>query len=137
MTKEVAMRALVVLLVALSMLVLGCDDGASPKQVRLTGEDGGTTIEVSVGDEVMIELEANPSTGYGWTHEGGDVAVLAPMGEPEYQSESELPGSGGMMTWLFEARAEGSTKIELAYRRPWETDVEPERWFAVTVEVRA
>lgn len=133
------MRALVALLVALSMLGVGCDEdgGDGPRQVLLSSEDAGTTIEVTVGDEVMIELEANPSTGFSWTHEAGDVAILAPMGEPDYQSDSDLPGSAGMMTWHFEARAAGSTKVELAYRRPWETDVEPERWFTVSVEVRA
>jgi inhibitor of cysteine peptidase len=119
-----------------TMLGFGC--GSEPQALSLTVDDDGSTIEVQPDQEVVVILGGNPTTGYGWTVASVDEAVLAPTGEPSYEQESTdetLVGGGGTFTLTFQAKAPGKTELELAYARPWETDVDPAETFAVSVIV--
>ncbi len=113
----------------------GADDG-EPRVIPITADDGGTTVEVAVGDHLQVELEANPSTGFSWVDETEETATIVAVGEPQFVEQADLVGAPGIMRCMFEARATGEATIELTYRRAWEEDVEPERVFEVTVVVR-
>jgi len=128
-----------VMVAALAAAVLaGCADDAfdEPRVVPLSAVDSGTVVEVSVGDEILLDLEANWTTGYTWVDESPESAALRAVGEPVLIEESGLVGAAGVMRCRFEAVNIGTAALELAYRRPWEDDVEPERTFSVTVVVR-
>jgi inhibitor of cysteine peptidase len=141
------MRRSWLVLVALSLMIVACsgdDDagagGASnasggPRQIPITASDGGTIIGASVGDELIVDLAGNPSTGYSWVNESEATGVLVAKGEPEFISDSELIGASGTMRCRFDAVEPGTARLELAYRRPWEENVEPEARFSVTVLV--
>jgi predicted secreted protein len=62
--------------------------------------------------------------------------ILRQAGDPEFTSETDLIGSGGVQTLRFEAVKIGQTTLKLVYRRPWEGDVNPLRTFSVNVVVR-
>lgn len=141
------MRRTWLVLAAIGLVVAACggddDAGGSPdpeagavsRQVPITAADGGTVVEVSVGDELIVDLEGNPSTGYGWVNESETTGVLVEMGEPEFITDSELIGASGTIRCRFEAAEPGTARLELAYRRSWEEGVEPEAWFSLTVVV--
>ena len=82
---------------------------------------------VKRGDTLAVHLDANPSTGYRWelTRLGG--ASVVQIGLPDYQPETAagVPrvGAPGHTTFRFRAMQAGTSSIELAYRRPWESDV--------------
>ena len=137
---EVTMRRIVTL-VAVASILAACTSGAGGTTQRqlvpLTDADGGSTIEVAVGDHLQVELEGNPSTGFSWVDETEETAVIVAVGEPQFIEQSGLVGASGVMRCMFEARASGEATIVLAYRRPWEDDAEPERVFRVTVVVRS
>ena len=121
-----------------ALLVAGCS-AATPASRELTVADNATTQTVAVGDTVIVRLAGNPTTGYSWTQLAGDAAVLVPAAEePAYSSEAAegVVGAGGTYTFSWTAQAAGTTTLELAYRRPWETDVAPIETFTVTIEVR-
>lgn len=108
-----------------------------PSDVQLTADDKGSQVEVKPGDKVIISLAGNPSTGYSWEAQDLDSSIFEQIGEPEFVSDNtDLVGSGGMITLTFKALRTGSTNLTLVYHRPWETDIEPIDTFSVSIAVK-
>jgi inhibitor of cysteine peptidase len=110
--------------------------GAPQSAVDLSEADAGSTVQLSVGEGMELVLDGNPTTGFLWETAAVDASVLRQLGEPDFQPDTELLGSGGKFTFRFEAVASGQTLLQLVYHRPWETDVPPEKTFEVTVMVQ-
>jgi len=92
------------------------------------------------GQELVVRLRSNPSTGYAWSLVQGAARVLAPAGEPLFEPDANAQGrlgAGGMETWRFRAIATGRDALRFEYRRPWEKDAPPASTATVDVEVRA
>ena len=106
-------------------------------EILITVSDNGKTLEAHPGDEIVIRLDANITTGYQWEVAGIDHPAVE-LVDTDYL-ETPAPGvigRGGIRTFRFKARAGGRTRIRLRLRRPWEaTDAAIER-FEVTVHVR-
>lgn len=102
---------------------------------KLDKNANGETITLSTGEQIQIKLEGNITTGYSWQVMSLEETILAPNGEPEYQSESNLAGAGGEFTFTFTAKSPGETHLELGYLRPWE-DEAPLETFKITVVVK-
>jgi inhibitor of cysteine peptidase len=108
-----------------------------PGEVQLTEADNGSTIELKSGQALSITLEANPTTGYTWeVVESPDEQVMRQVGKIEFKPESEAIGAGGVQIIRFEVVNAGQTNLTLIYHRPWETDVEPLKTFALHVVAR-
>lgn len=85
------------------------------------------TIEVAVGEEFVISLDSNPTTGYSWEMTSQLPAWLELIGS-EYiptPTEPQKVGSGGIEEWTFRANAAGTATVTFEYRRPWEKDQPP------------
>lgn len=135
-------------LLVLLILATGCgavgDDSlatdpvsAETGEVILGAEENGDTVEVDVGQALVITLESNPSTGYRWEIVESDEAMLQQVGEVEFEVSDSRdpppPGAGGTETFRFEVKDVGEMALELVYHRPWEEGVEPVETFSVTV----
>ncbi len=92
----------------------------------------GDTITVANGDEFVIALPANPSTGYSWT--AGDDADVTFVSSRQVAGGNQ-PGAPGTQELTFRATDTGTSTLELAYARPFEHGVPPAKTakFAVTV----
>jgi inhibitor of cysteine peptidase len=77
----------------------------------------GTTVTLHVGDALEIQLDGNPTTGYGW------------------EIISDESGVGGTYVFGFMAEEAGETDVNLVYERSWETDVAPIASFTFHVVV--
>lgn len=44
--------------------------------IHLTMKDAGTTVNLKPGDNLVIELEGNPSTGYTWQPASPDLKII-------------------------------------------------------------
>jgi len=77
-------------------------------------------IELSarVGEEVRLELDENPTTGFRWLVESEcpEVEVASDFDAP---STSAL-GAGGRRTFKFRVRRPGRYEVTLNHRQPWE-----------------
>lgn len=105
-------------------------------EIVVTAADDGREIELGAGQVLVVRLEANPSTGYGWqVGEPAEEGTLRQADVIEFQPDSVLLGAPGIQILRFTAQREGQTSLRLVYRRPWERDVEPARMFQL--EVRA
>jgi len=112
-------------------LLTGCT-----QKVKVDAAMNGTTLEVDRGQEVVLKLDANPTTGYDWELIEVDPAILSQVGDVDYKADSMLIGSGGVNTYTFEAVASGSTRLKLVYRRSWEIDAPPLQTFELVVKVK-
>lgn len=108
----------------------------STGQVEIDETANGGDVVLNAGDTLVLRLESNPTTGYGWEIAEVDETILREAYH-EYEAESsDLVGSGGHEIWRFQTQSSGSTTLLLEYKRPWEEGVEPEKTFSVHVVVR-
>lgn len=125
-------------LVRIGIVVLAvCLTAGCTKPVHLTEADNNGQVTLKQGQELVIALEANPTTGYQWELAECNQSILIQQGEPSYAaSQSVRPGSAGLESWCFTARAKVETELRLVYQRSWEEDTEPAQTFTVKVVVR-
>jgi inhibitor of cysteine peptidase len=116
-------------------MLLGWTPWAADDGLELGAEDDGTRVEVAVGEQITLRLEGNPTTGWAWRVTVLDPAVVAPAGEPDYESSSDADGSGGTYTFRFEAIGPGSTTVVLQYFPSWEEPTEASETFTFTAVV--
>lgn len=84
--------------------------------------DPAQTIVLRAGEEFVIALPSNPSTGYTWdyTVDAGLVQFVS----REFRSQATatpVVGTGGTDYLLFRAIKAGEAEITMVYHRPWET----------------
>ena len=105
---------------------------------NITMADNGGYVYVKTGDEVKLELESNPTTGYDWSYiTKPDQNVLL---ETNYDyipddASGKLVGSGGKGVWTYKALKSDTVVIEMAYSRSWES-TPPNKTFIVKVIVQ-
>lgn len=128
------MKKILVLLVL--GVIMACSlAGCGGKTEAVTEEMNGQTITLEKGQTLSLTLAGNPTTGYTWEISEVDENILASAGEPDYSSDSNLIGSGGVYTYKFTAETAGTTALKLKYYRSFEPDVEPIQTFEINVVV--
>lgn len=82
-------------------------------------------ISCKVGEDFIIRLEGNPSTGYNWDFQKGFDTTMAKFIKSETKSTNQdenVVGAPSVFSWTFTALKEGSTEATLVYKRQWESD---------------
>ena len=121
-------------LVSVAVLLVACS-GLPEPPIELTQKDSGTTQELSVGQELRVSLDANPTTGYVWAVDGELPSQLEQTGEPDYTAESSALGAGGTEVWTFVGKSSGTGTLKLKYWRSFEPTATPAGTFEVAVDV--
>jgi predicted secreted protein len=99
-------------------------------EVRVSQRD--SDVRVSLGDELVVRLPENATTGYGWSVHRVE-GCLEVTGD-EYEVAGQLlPGSGGTRVVRVRPTAAGDGLLEMELKRPWESDVADR--FSVRVSV--
>jgi len=120
------------LVAGLTVAMIGC----SSSEPRVLGsDDDGSEISVKVGEQLVVELPSNPTTGFSWVV--ADAGPLTQVGEAAYESDAKpgVVGAGGTETLTFDAGEAGSGTLTLEYRRSWEAGLAAEDVWSVTVTV--
>ena len=120
----------------LLLLLGGCGSGSGTATLKLTATDANKTFQLHPGDQVVIRLDANPSTGFDWDIDQTESAVIASQGKT-FQASSGAPGSGGTDTFTFKALTAGTVHLSLKYWRSFEGPTSITNRFAVTLQVLA
>jgi predicted secreted protein len=104
----------------------------------LSEADNGGTYPVTEGSDVVVKLDASPSTGYKWEVKSTDRTFGYPT-ETFTQTDFATGGGG---TSIFSWRTTGYLSeigehhVTLEYRRPWETSTPAIKVFELTVDVQ-
>lgn len=103
----------------------------------ITENRNGQTVNVRVGDEVVIQLPAQMGTGYSWQLRARDAKIAVPQGEPQLKSTpAQAPGAAEQQLFRFKIQAPGSATVQLQYVRPWEKNQPPQKTFQVTLQAQ-
>lgn len=86
-----------------------------------------------VGQEFIISLESNPTTGFEWILVSSLPSWLELVRHEYIPTNPEMIGSGGIEEWTFKATNTGSTTLTFHYRRSWETGVQPLRIYEIEI----
>lgn len=102
--------------------------------LALAKDDNGGTFESGQGDEIVLRLPENATTGYRWYVDRADES-LEQMAD-SYQPDPDVRiGSGGVREFRFRARAAGAAKLELKHWQAWEGESSVTERFAVEIQI--
>ena len=112
----------------------------SPQNILLTESDSGRTLDLCVGDTIVVALETNGTTGFDWypRHGAGDVQILAEKGDryvvdPDAADlRNPVAGQGGSHYFSYRVIGPGICGIALDYKRSWEKK-DPAKVFEVMI----
>ncbi len=130
------------LIIALLTSTIACTGGTKvsegllpPPETIVRQADDGKVFKLRKGDEIVIHLKGNRTTGYSWAIEEVDDNVLELVNDVYIPDKPVLTGSGGVWTITFKAVSVGASPVRLKYWRPWEGESSVVERFEVTVRV--
>ena len=106
--------------------------------IVLSDKDNGGKVQMMVGQNLVISLKDNPSTGYRWETARLDETIL-PLLTRDYKQREAKPGMvgvGGILTLSFKAIAAGQTSVKLIYARPLSGEDDIADTFTIIVDVK-
>lgn len=101
-------------------------------QHLLTPAQHGSALRAALGDDVLLRLPENPTTGYRWVF--SLPAGLSQVAD-DYAAAGSAPGSGGERVLHLRAAAPGQHVVTAVLNRAWDTGAAPQGSFSATVEV--
>jgi inhibitor of cysteine peptidase len=99
----------------------------------LTAADHGRVLDLTVGDEIVLELPESPSTGYRWRAEYDPALTLvASDWAPAF---ANTVGGSGIRRLRFRAAARGDGQLKVKHWREWigESSVTDQHSFMIAV----
>ena len=114
----------------------------SPQNIFLTESDSGRTLDLCVGDTIVVALASNGKAGFDWypRHGAGNVRILAEKGE-RYESDPDpdgtrrfrpVEGREGTHYFAYRVIGPGVCGIAMEYKRSWEK-TDPEKYFEIMI----
>ncbi|HEV2237906.1 MAG TPA: protease inhibitor I42 family protein, partial [Ktedonobacterales bacterium] len=93
-----------------------------------------TEATLRVGQELLLRLPEQPTTGFQWevTVDGAPACALV---DTAFEPPAGPPGGSGRRVWRFRAIQAGAGRIALRYGRPWEAAAPTARAFALRLRV--
>ena len=113
------------------------EDYYIPKKpvIKIAGQS--TLLDANLGDNVVLTLDANHTTGYSWQiAKPIDTDTLEFVETKYIPTETGLIGEGGTEIWVFRALKKGETEVAFKYVRPWEKDAAPAREALFTIVIK-
>ena len=104
-----------------------------PSFVKVGEEQNGRTVTLFRGQDIVISLSSNPTTGFDWLLRAFDPSLLEQTDIIFKPGSPSNVGSGGVKSYTFKAVMNGSTGLTFAYHRPWEGTVSPMKTFSIKV----
>ena len=80
------------------------------------------TISVKKGETFTVELDSNPSTGYGWDLQltAGKASLVKQDFRSSTPPGSMICGAGGTEIYTYKAEEMGTIELNADYKRSWE-----------------
>ena len=93
--------------------------------------------QLHVGQQLILSLPSNPTTGYRWAIQDSAGGVLRSLGPEVYSNPEDagVVGAAGQSTWRFQAFTPGSGRLRLTSQQPWAPEVNPVDTFDCAITV--
>jgi predicted secreted protein len=97
--------------------------------------DNGKTFKVKAGQSVIVQLPVQRGTGYSWRPTKDEQPLLLELKEQgDVSKSSSKPGSEEMQEFSFSSKIAVTTELVFEYRRPWDQNSSPAKFFRVKIE---
>jgi predicted secreted protein len=116
----------------LKVEVLPMEPGSSGA-VNVTEAETGQDFTLIQGDTLVVRVPANPTTGYDWRAVNWNEVMMPAPDSPQYASNSELTGAGGVYTFRFLAEQAGEATVQVGEFAPGAEDPDKTLDYNVTV----
>ena len=124
-------RFLAVAALVVVVVVAACSsDGGDEVLGRVVTEaDSTNEVELTAGEEFVVRLESNPSTGYGWVIAETSTPGIAEFKLRSYEDPDDVDvvGAAGFEVFTFEAGPSGAGILRLEYVRSFDDPPVPDR----------
>lgn len=107
--------------------------------LTLTSSDNGKLIEARQGDEIILRLPENATTGYRWHIDRANGVIE--QEQDSYHPDASIQtdpntqfGRGGVREFRFRANAPGTARLELKLWQAWEGEGSVVERFAVDIK---
>lgn len=110
-----------------------------PEPVTVSAAQSGTSVALASGQDLVVRLPSNPTTGFRWIYVEPKDAVLRVDGPSTFeaaQSSGGAVGAGGTEIWKLAPLKPGQQQLRFEYRRPWEQGVAPAQIATYSVTVK-
>ncbi|QNP74168.1 protease inhibitor I42 family protein [Streptomyces roseirectus] len=102
-------------------------------EVRVSSQE--SRVSVRAGDDVVVELPENATTGFRWEVTGLDGLELTGDDYTPDPAPPMMVGTGGTRLLRLRAEKAGEGRLELVYRQPWGAENETAGEYALRVTV--
>jgi len=110
---------------------------AAAASTTISDADKGKSITLHTGDELVVQLKSNPSTGYEWGVEDKSTALLKLTGQSRVAPPNNgMVGSPGQQIFHFATVKKGAGTLRLHYVRAWEKPSASDTEFTVRVVIQ-
>lgn len=103
--------------------------------MTLDKRDFGRHLTLVPGEEVLVELDENATTGFSWTAEGYAADSLALADTRFIAPSTTAVGAAGKRHFRFQARAAGVSRLEFRLTCPWLAAAPPAETGILTITV--
>lgn len=103
--------------------------------IILSELDNHRLVETAVGDQIVVRLPENPTTGFRWQLEWAEGAVQSEDDSFELGPSPQI-GSGGVREFRFRVRGAQPGRIELKQWQAWEGEASVTQRYAVEILAR-
>lgn len=98
---------------------------SNPSTVPIYTDSTQTIVVNAANPTFIIQLKANPTTGYSWSTKSYDNHLLTLINYQYIAPATNLIGAGGESVWTFQVNPQAlqkpmTTSIHLLYARPWD-----------------
>ena len=108
------------------------------RSLSLTEKDDGKTVTVTEGQNLVVKLQSNPTTGYRWKVVSTDRTFGYPSDE-RFLRNTDAVGSGGLQRFSWKTKSPlsmvGEHSVKMEYKRSWETNASPAKTFSFKVKI--
>ena len=130
-----SIKGALVLVAAITLCLTACGNKSAFNISRSTDT---TEMDLSaVNDTLTAKLTGIPSTGYEWTYEMPNDALieLTKTESIDNKTDSAMTGTSHTDVYTFKAKGDGTTQIRFVYARNWEkTDSDQYYELEITVQ---
>lgn len=119
MKKKVMIMAVTIVVVGAAVLAVGRSQSWQPESYTVEGE--GYSAQVVNGSELILDLDANPTTGYSWS-----ITSMPEQFTSDYnmyvqdEAEEGMTGVGGKQEYHILTLDDGTGTMTFEYEQEWD-----------------
>nr|WP_244309141.1 protease inhibitor I42 family protein [Pseudomonas duriflava] len=107
--------------------------------VTVTPRTACSPLTLKQGQELLLTLPSDPSSGYRWLIDDSATSILKSLGPEVFSSadkDEDIVGAAGQSSWRFKSIHSGNAALALSYKQPWDSNAQPEKTFTCQIRVQ-